>query len=334
MAHRKEVFQSKVLQRLYPAAPKLEKEPSPPCIVEALAKKTCVKRKATQEDTAAVSGDAGKTQTVANPCRRMYTVLPPPADYKTQAEKSVTLPQLDRINSAEDPAEESIHESTEDPDQDEVQEEQKRKRRRRKRKQTLHQDTGQGGAAAGGESSTGQGQKAGPEGEEHMSRNKRRKLKKKRHKEKLLSMGVVPRAAALEFTYQKEGEEEEEEEVDDERRAAEVSEFLRTTLEMYISDSSRHGNSPPLLSGTVDDLLSRISSRYKPNSVLKLLYSLKAFVQQKETEKLEKALKELSSNSCLSAEDAAAVVSLFQYWITDILPMQGDKNTGLSTTHP
>lgn len=51
-----------------------------------------------------VSGDAGHTQTVANPCRRMYTVLPPPADYKAQAEESVTLPQLDRINSAEDPA--------------------------------------------------------------------------------------------------------------------------------------------------------------------------------------------------------------------------------------
>lgn len=48
------VFQSKVLQRLYPAAPKLEKEPSPPCIVvESLAKKTCVKKKAIQEHTAA-----------------------------------------------------------------------------------------------------------------------------------------------------------------------------------------------------------------------------------------------------------------------------------------
>lgn len=51
-----------------------------------------------------VSGDAGKTQSAANPSRRMYTVLPPPADYKTDSEKSVTLPQLDSINSAEDPA--------------------------------------------------------------------------------------------------------------------------------------------------------------------------------------------------------------------------------------
>lgn len=46
------VFQSKVLQKLYPAAPKLEKQPSPPHIEEALAKKIYVKRKASPEDTA------------------------------------------------------------------------------------------------------------------------------------------------------------------------------------------------------------------------------------------------------------------------------------------
>lgn len=67
-----------------------------------------------------------------------------------------------------------------------------------------------------------------------MSKNKKRKLKKKRHKEKLRSMGLIPQAAALEFTYKKDGEEEEEE--DDERRATEVSDFLRTTMKLYASD--------------------------------------------------------------------------------------------------
>lgn len=51
-----------------------------------------------------VSGDAGKTQSAANPGRRLYTVLPPPADCKTDSEKSITLPQLESINSAEDAA--------------------------------------------------------------------------------------------------------------------------------------------------------------------------------------------------------------------------------------
>ncbi|XP_042357189.1 glutamate-rich protein 1 [Plectropomus leopardus] len=330
MAHRKEVFQSKVLQKLYPAAPKLEKEPSPPSIVNALSKKTFVKRKASQRDT--TSGDAG-TLTAANPGRRIYTVLPPPADYKTDSGESVTLSQLESINSAEHPAEESVHDSNEERDQDEDDEGQKRKRRRRKRKPTPHQDSVKDGAAPLSESSTGQTQTPVGEAGERISRNKKRKLKKKRHKEKLLLMGLMPRAAALEFTYRKDGEEEEEEEVN-KRRAAEVSDFLRTTMEIYLSDSSTCMDKPPLLSGTVDDLLSSIASGCKPTSVLKQLHSLKAFVQQKQTDKLEKALEELCNTSPMSAEETTAVVSLFQYWITDIFPMQGDKKTGLPTMHP
>ncbi|XP_036927340.1 glutamate-rich protein 1 isoform X1 [Acanthopagrus latus] len=321
------LFQSKVLQRLYPAAPKSEKEPSPPRTVEALAKPNYGKRKTSrQENTAA--GDAGKTPSAANPGRRMYTVLPPPADYTTDSEKSVTLAQLESINSAEDPAVQSA--SGSDHEQEEAH---KRKRKRKKKKQPLHQGSGNDGAAP---ESEGQSRTALDEGGERISRNKKRKLKKKRHKDKLLSMGLMPRAAALEFTYRKDVEEaeKEEEEEDNETRAAEVSDFLRTTIEIYKSDSSSHGDEPSLLSGTMDNLLSSIASGHRPTSVLEQLYSLKAFVQQKQTEKLEKALQELYNTSLMSAEETTAVVSLFQYWITDILPMQGDKKTGLSTTHP
>lgn len=127
------------------------------------------------------------------------------------------------------PTEESVHESNEDFDQDKEAEGQKR-RRRRKRKPTLQE--GKDGAAPLIETCTAQDQTPADEGGERISRNKKRKLKKKRHKEKLLSMGLMPRASALEFTYQKDGEEEE----DGERRAAEVSDFLRTTMEIYKSD--------------------------------------------------------------------------------------------------
>lgn len=116
-------------------------------------------------------------------------------------------------------------------DEEQEAEEQRRRRRKRKKKATVCQDSGNDEATPGSESGTGQNQTAGDEGAERISRNKKRKLKKKRHKQKLLSMGLMPRAAALEFTYQKDGEEEE-----DERRAAEVSDFLRTTMEMYLSD--------------------------------------------------------------------------------------------------
>ncbi|CAB1434432.1 unnamed protein product, partial [Pleuronectes platessa] len=223
--------------------------------------------------------------------------------------------------------EESVHESSEELDQETEQEEHKRRRKRKKRKTTPQQSSGQDGAAPGQSQTVA-------EGGEHISRNKKRKLKKKRHKEKLLSMGVTPRAAALEFTYQKDGGMEEEDH-DIERRAAEVSDFLRTTMEIYLSDRKLHvDNKSLLLSGTVDNLLSHMSSGFEPNSVLKQLYSLKTSVQHKETATLEKALQELHSSSSMTADECAAVASLFQYWITDILPMRGDKTPGLSTTHP
>ncbi|XP_037343485.2 glutamate-rich protein 1 isoform X2 [Pungitius pungitius] len=307
MARREEVFQSKVFQKLYPAPPKLEREPSPPAIVDALSRKTHVKRKAPQRETA-----AGGKPSSDNPAKRMYTVLPPPADYKTDSEKSVTLPQLESMNSADGPADGSVHDSNEEPGPDEEEEEPRRRRKRRKRKAALHRDPGAAGAR---ESGPGPGRAPG---DENMSRNKKRKLKKKRHKEKLLAMGLMPRAAALEFTYRKDEEEEEEE--DNETRAFEVSDFLRTTMEIYMSDPSLRSDQRPLLCGTVNNLLSR-----RPPCALEQLHALKALVQRRQPGQLERALVELVGTSPLSSEETAAVASLFRYWITHILPMQGDE---------
>ncbi|XP_028995632.1 glutamate-rich protein 1 [Betta splendens] len=321
MAQRKEVFQSKVLQKLYPAAPKLDKEPNPPCIVEALANKTYVKRKARQ---ASVGGDAGQTRSPAKPDRRVYTVLPPPADYMMHSEKSLTLCHLDNGNSAKNPSEESAHDSNDELNRDErdLAEARQGKRRKRKRRSTVHRDPVQDAAAPNSESGTGQCDAPVEHGGECMSRNRKRKLKKKRHKEKLLSMGVRLRASALEFTYQKDGEVEEE---DAERRAVELSAFLRTTLDTYMSDASVHIDKRRLMPQTVETLLSSISSGCQPTSVLQQLCVLKIYVEQKDTDKLEKALKELYSNSFMSEEETSAVSSLFQYWITDILPMKEAK---------
>lgn len=131
------VFQSKVLRRLYPATPKLEKKPSPPHSVEGLANKACVKRKTpkgglvigkvtvknryiniqTHDSLRAtsitwlllllfifVTGNKETTQSVANPGRRVYTVVPPPADFKAHAEESVNLPSSGSTNSDKDSA--------------------------------------------------------------------------------------------------------------------------------------------------------------------------------------------------------------------------------------
>lgn len=127
--------------------------------------------------------------------------------------------------------EESVHGSSE---VEEKQKEAQKRRRRIKRKPTHPLDSGKDGAPL----SDGSGQSQVPVDErgESISKNKKRKLKKKRHKEKLLSLGLMPRSAALEFIYSKDEEEGMKEEEDSKRKAAEVSEFLRTTLEIYLSD--------------------------------------------------------------------------------------------------
>uniref|UniRef100_A0A8C7CMS0 Glutamate-rich protein 1 n=1 Tax=Oncorhynchus kisutch TaxID=8019 RepID=A0A8C7CMS0_ONCKI len=264
MAHRKEVFQSKVLQRLYPLPPKLEKEPSssPP---EFVLDKSSVKQKVGLEEC------------------------------------TIT--------------DENTHES-------EGEGERQRLRRRRKRK---------GKTAPGGGTVTGQATDSNPgdptmaptpteEKGERLSKNKRRKLKKKRHKEKLLSLGLMPRAAALEFTYQREGNGEDDEMR--QRRAAEVMDFLRTTQEIYVSDRSLPAGRLHVSSGVVEGLLTSLSNGTFPPPVLAQLHSLKSLVQQQDTERLAKALQELQNSSTMSPSEATAVVSLFQYWITDILPLQ------------
>ncbi|XP_072313841.1 uncharacterized protein erich1 [Eucyclogobius newberryi] len=178
MAQRKDVFTSKVLHKMYPAAP--GEISSATIDTNVFSKKPFAKR--TTPVTS--SSPIGRTST---PAKRIYTALPPPANYKTDAEKSVTLSAPETIKSVEDPAEKSEDKSSDETGKAKDPEESKRSRRRRKKRKDHMPAT------------------AVIEEEERMSKNKKRKLKKKRHKEKLLSLGLAPRAAAVEFTFQREG---------------------------------------------------------------------------------------------------------------------------------
>lgn len=73
-------------------------------------------------------------------------------------------------------------------------------------------------------------------GSGRLSKNKRRKMKKKRHKEKLHALGLVPRSTALEFTYKQSEEEEEEGDGDEKKKAEEVLDFLQSTRDLCLSE--------------------------------------------------------------------------------------------------
>ncbi|CAL8285862.1 unnamed protein product [Lota lota] len=327
MARRKDVFQSKVLHKLYHKAPTEENKPNPINVVETLANKPALDRKTFQ---ISVKDDGESLSSGTDPGLRVYTALPPPADYQAGTHgTSVTHPQPERINSDS----EAAAESSDDTDQDGQCEEHRRRRRRRgKKRRPPHEHSSIDGETGAGEpkaqnltrdsnvSAEGDVDGGDGGGVEHLSKNRRRKLKKKRHKEKLHSLGLVPRASALEFTYQKEGDEEKEEVG---KSADEVSRFLRSTMEIYLSDGSVHPDWPALPTATVQKLLSNVIDGSAPPSVLKQLTHLMGLVQRKEAGRLAQALENVST-APLAPEEIAAVIPLFRYWITDILPMQRD----------
>ncbi|KAK0139940.1 hypothetical protein N1851_023140 [Merluccius polli] len=328
MARRREVFQSKVLHKLYPKAPAEENKPQPIHVVETLASKPALKRKTFQKP---VKDDGESLSSTADPGLRVYTVLPPPADHQAGIQgASITPPQPESINSGG----EAAAESSDDTDQDgQCEEHRKRRRRRGKKRCGLHEHSSIDGETRVGElhhltqdscvSSVSGGDGGGGD---HLSKNKRRKLKKKRHKEKLRSLGLVPRTSALEFTYQKKGDQEEEEEEEEEegKSTDEVSQFLSSIMEIYLSDSSVHPDRPSLPTAAVQKLLSNVVDGSASPSVLKQLTHLMGLVQRKEAGKLAQALEDIHSTSPLPPDDTAAFVPLFRYWITEILPMQRD----------
>lgn len=73
-------------------------------------------------------------------------------------------------------------------------------------------------------------------GSGRLSKNKRRKMKKKRHKEKLHALGLVPRSTALEFTYKRSEKEEEEDDEDEKKKVEEVLDFLQSTRDLCLSE--------------------------------------------------------------------------------------------------
>lgn len=134
------------------------------------------------------------------------------------------------------PTEESRDDADGDSEQDKDNEPKSRRRKRRKKKPGLRPDCKKDRAALASEPGEALGQARRPEGAEGVSKNKKRKLKKKRRKEKLLSLGLVPQAAAVEFTYRKDDGGSGD---DSGRSLAEVSDFLRSTMKLYMSDCKR-----------------------------------------------------------------------------------------------
>ncbi|GCB80359.1 glutamate-rich protein 1 [Scyliorhinus torazame] len=214
MVDRQRVFEQKVLKKLYSSPPPEVR------IQEAPTKISTSKQEQKEEERSNITGDSIGDAQIIPVCRKVYTVSLPPSGNEVCSTRS---------NEQHEPQDSS----GEEPEEEESSQKFPRKRRRRRKindslfdhinknappvlqqieglktgiMQTPHLDSAKSEA-------------------ETLTKNKRRKLKKKRHKEKLKAAGLVPRATAVEFTYQP-GEVSSEEGAAEVDNAAEVIDLL------------------------------------------------------------------------------------------------------------
>ncbi|KAI1895879.1 hypothetical protein AGOR_G00111300 [Albula goreensis] len=275
MANRKQVFQEKLMKRLYQSPAETAKPqtsvPSPGPLPQQPGAKV-----KTSSDV--VTGDKGKP-----PHRRLYTVLPPPDGYR--AEEPATLSEPGDINTEGGPADD-IQGKDGDGGQ----------RRRRRRKRRLHR-------AAGGE---------GKEEEGGMGR---------------ATEGVPDAAGPALPQWSSRTSQEEEEEESRQKSLAELLDFLQTTQQIYLSDRKRPAPDPAM-----QGLLARLEAGTAPPAVLAQLQGLKAVVLLQDGDRLTSALEEFQRGSSMPSVETSSICSLFNYWLTDILPMRTNKTPGGQTT--
>ncbi|KAG2468480.1 glutamate-rich protein 1 [Polypterus senegalus] len=293
MSSREEVFKEKVLKKLYNFQLKNVTPQKP----------TNEEKYITTKDAEIVASESSNAETSVN-CdstkRKVYTVCLPPDDYK--------LGMMENDVSAE-PGDSSSQEDTEDDDNIETNIP-KRKRRRRK--------TGIKKLSA---CETARNTTDTDLSSLKTSKNRKRKLKKKRHKEKLHSAGMLCKSVAVEFTYQpKETKSATEDEKMSEGKIAEMHEFFQSTLELYFADCSTKNPESIVPPSIFHLILEKLATQAIVSSDMALLFQMKSFILQQDIENLKNSLDTFQTNTKMPPDEATAVCSLFNYWMKDIMP--------------
>lgn len=273
-----------------------------------------------QKSQSIPSNTSGNVKRTAVQGKKLYTVHPPPEGYFiTSEDNSVTVSNPDPTDSEDSPADLS----------DAGDHELHKKRKRRRKKKVFPSAIAEVSTLPAEGDVDGQEDVALPHDEddtgsslstERLSKNRKRKMKKKRHRGKLLALGLVPQTRAVEFTFAQK----------DEGNSEEVLDFLQTTLEIYLSDRKSSGSSvessPRLSLSAAEALFSHLSDSTLPPAEISRLCGLRALLVKNEAQ-LKSQLEQFKGTSTLPADEVSVVCSLVEYWLTEILPMQSEQKT-------
>ncbi|XP_072188524.1 glutamate-rich protein 1 isoform X1 [Excalfactoria chinensis] len=326
---RKEVFIKNVLKRLY-----AETSSSPVPVSsgkeEAVLVNLGSKSKENDlENVQALSADAGTSSGTLSkssrgsdstipPPRRVYTVSPPPEGYVAAVADTDNITVSENSEGSADSAEEEHEVQT------------KRKRIRRKKLKNSLQDSnilhGEQVESGMQETLVEDNLQLQQIDSSKISKNKRRKMKKKRQKEKMRAAGLLTKTTSVDFTYQpdKNNREGASDLKDTDDKADSILDFLQTTQQIYFADN-KSKCTDSTVNSAAQELLQCLESRNVSSSDVTLLHQMKSLVLLRDVDRLKDALKQFQEHSVMPPGHTKLIVTLFHYWITDILPAGNRK---------
>ncbi|NXC43373.1 ERIC1 protein, partial [Penelope pileata] len=265
------------------------------------------------------SGSSQGSDTTALPPRRMYTVSLPPEGYVP------VIPDPNSITVSEN------SEDSADSTEEEYQGQTKRKRIRRKKLKNSLQDCknlhGEKAESGMQETLVQDNVQLQQIDSPKISKNKKRKMKKKRQKEKMRAAGLLTKTTGVDFTYRpdKNNREGAADLKDINEKADSILDFLQATQQIYFADNKSECTDSAVNSATTQELLQCLKSRHMSSSDVTLLHQLKSLVLLQDIDRLKDALKQFQEHSMMPPDHTKIVVTLFHYWITDILPVRNRK---------
>ncbi|XP_058515820.1 glutamate-rich protein 1 isoform X2 [Ochotona princeps] len=178
-----------------------------------------------------------------------------------------------------------------------------------------------------------------------ISKNKKRKLKKKRQIKRKKAAGLVTKASGVNFMYQPmESHSEQENEGYSERGARNTSEeeeagdadeeevrfsnekadgvlaLLKSMQEAYFYDGLSRDLDPTVCVETTEELLRCLESRCLPPTDVFILDHMRTLLLLQDTERLASALQIFPEHCAMPPDHAKVISAFFNYWITHVLP--------------